>query len=208
MSTWTSRIAAAGLLAAALSGCDAATGLPFAADLGALSEAPGRARMVTVSLAGGAVILSAPEGYCIDRRTLHRTPKAGFAVMARCDTLGVRGFFGAHDLAIITVTTAPQAPGSAAPDTEAVARSADGAEVLDRQSRDGLSLIRFGQGAHGLEGVSPVHWRGAFALNGHLVGVGLYAPEGSAVLREDGARLLRDLTSRTRAASTDQTAAE
>ena len=193
MSTWTSRIAAAGLLAAALSGCDAATGLPFAADLGALSEAPGRARMVTVSLAGGAVILSAPEGYCIDRRTLHRTPKAGFAVMARCDTLGVRGFFGAHDLAIITVTTAPQAPGAAAPDTEAVARSADGAEVLDRQSR---------------EGVSPVHWRGAFALNGHLVGVGLYAPEGSAVLREDGARLLRDLTSRTRAASTDQTAAE
>ena len=42
MSTWTSRIAAAGLLAAALSGCDAATGLPFAADLGALSEAPER----------------------------------------------------------------------------------------------------------------------------------------------------------------------
>lgn len=208
MFTWISRISAAALCAVTLSGCDAATGLPFAADLTSLNETPGHSRMATVTLAGGAVVLTAPDGYCIDRRSLHRTPNAGFAVMARCDTLGVRGFFGAHDLAIITVTTAPQDPGAPAPDAEDIARSADGAKVLDRQTRDGLSLIRFGQGSHGLEGVSPVHWRGAFALNGQLVGIGLYAPEGSAVLEGDGATLLRDLTSRTRAASTRQNAAE
>ena len=38
-------------------------------------------------------------------------------------------------------------------------------EVLDRQRREGLSLIRFGDGAPPMDGVSATHWRGAFALN-------------------------------------------
>jgi hypothetical protein len=202
MSTWISRSLAVALCAGLLAGCDEATGLPFAAELSSLTESSGRSRLAEVDLAGGAVTLSAPEGYCFDKRSLKRTGGRGFAVMARCDTLGVRGFFGAHDLAIVTVTTAPRPEGvTAAPGLDALEATGGGAPVLSRQRRDGLSLIRFGDGAPPMDGVSATHWRGAFALNGQLVGVALYAPEGSDALKDSGAALLSDLTRRTRKAS-------
>lgn len=201
MFTWTFKACAFALAACALTGCNEATGLPFAAELSALSEGPDPARLSEVRLAGGTVTLSAPEGYCFDRRSTRRTGATGFAVMARCDTLGVRGFYGAHDLAIVTVTTAPQTEGSAKPGLTSLEATGGGAPVLSRETRDGLALIRFGDGAHSLDGVSATHWRGAFVLNGQLVGIALYAPEGSASLKQQGAALLSDLTRRTRKAS-------
>lgn len=201
MFTWTSKVLALVLAAGFLAGCDEATGLPFSSELNTLSEAPGRTRLSEVRLAGGAITLSAPEGYCFDRRSLRRSGPTGFALMARCDTLGVRGFYSAHDLAIVTVTTAPQAEGGATPGMKSLEATGGGAPVLSRQNRNGLALVRFGGGAQSFEGVSSTYWRGAFVLNGQLVGVALYAPEGSASLKSSGAALLTDLTRRTRKAS-------
>ena len=201
MFTWISRTGALLFATLPLTACDETGGLPFAADLGAIAERQGRTRLANVGLAGGDIVLSAPDGYCIDRQTLRRLGPNGFAVIARCDTMGVPGGFGGFDLAIITVTTARQQPGSSAPTPSDVARSAGSAKVLDTRSRDGLALVRFGTGGHAVEGVSDIHWRGAFALNGHLVGIGLYAPDGSDALGSGGMSLLRDLARRTRDAS-------
>ena len=201
MSTWISRLAVVALAALTLSGCDEATGLPFAAEFGSVAENPGRSRMAQVPLSGGQVVLSVPDGYCIDRQSLRRIGPNGFALVARCDTVGVRGFFVAHELAVITVTTAPQKPGSEAPTPRAVAASAGATKVLDQKHRDGLALVRLDGAAQTPEGVSTVHWRGAFTLNGHLVGIGLYAPEGSSALKGGGAALITDLAERTRKAS-------
>ena len=204
MSTWISRSAALLLAALPLAACDEATGLPFA-EFAALGDS-GRPRLAQVSLAGGDVVVVAPDGYCIDRQTLRRIGPNGFAMIARCDTVGVRGGFAGYDLAVITVTTAAQQPGTGAPTVDAVVRSGGGARVLDRRSREGLALVRFGTGGHALEGVSDIHWRGAFTLNGHLVGIGLYAPEGSPALGAGGAGLLTDMTRRTRQASAAKSA--
>lgn len=204
MFTWISRATACTLTAFALAGCEEATGLPFAQELSALTEPAGREKLSEVRMARGTIIVAAPQGYCFDRRSLKRLGQRGFAVMARCDTLGVRGFFNAHDLAIITVTTAPQSPDTPALSLSALEATGNGAPVLSRENRDGLLLVRFGDGPQPFEGVSPTQWRGAFQVNGQLVGLGLYAPEGSDALTVGGASILADLTRRTRKASAAQ----
>lgn len=201
MFTWISRLSVI-LAALFLAGCNEATGLPFATEPGAASDGDGgRARTAMVKLAGGEILLAAPDGYCIDRRSVRFGRKAGFAIMARCDTLGVRGFFGAYDLAIITIATQPFHDGATLPTPAQVAGSAGVSRVLANSSRNGLSLVRLGGGPAPVEGVSDVYWRGAFVVNGHLVGVSLYAPENSPVLRDEGAELLRDMAYRTGQAS-------
>ena len=201
MFTWISRFASV-LSVLFLAGCDEATSLPFAAESGAISDGNGgRARTAMVKLAGGEILLAAPDGYCIDRRSVRFGRKAGFAIVARCDTLGVRGFFGAYDLAIITIATQPVVDSAALPTPAEVARSAGTFKVLAQSSQNDVSLVRLGGGPSRMEGVSDVHWRGAFLVNGHLLGVSLYAPENSPILRAEGAALLREMVVRTRRAS-------
>lgn len=206
MSTWICKTVLAIFAALTLSGCDAATGLPFAAEFGAFPDG-GKARMAQVPLAGGGITLAAPNGYCIDRGSVRRAGKTGFAVMARCDTLGVGGFYDAFDLAIITVTTAPVAEGTPAPTPAALARTESDATVLDSRHRGGLALVRLDGTRPLMNGVGRIHWRGAFVLNGHLVGVSLYAPENSLALRGDGAELIGDVARATRSASAAATKA-
>jgi hypothetical protein len=200
MSTWTSRATAILLAASGLAGCDPATGLPFAAELDALSD-DGRARMAQTTLAGGDITIAAPDGYCIDRRSLRRAGQNGFVVMARCDTLGVRGFFGGYDLAVITVTAGPADSAIATPTPADVARSVGQGKVLNERNRDGVAMVRLDQGSEKFDGVSETHWRGGFVLNSHLVGLGLYAPAASGALGNGGAALLGELAERSRAAT-------
>ncbi len=203
MSTWTSRLSAACLAVAPLAGCDTVEGLPFVPSGGGgfAIGGEGRPRTAEVELAGGAVVLAAPEGYCIDKRSLKRTKRGGFAVMARCDTLGVKGSFRGYDLALITVASQPREAGAKAPTAQAVARTAGKVKVLNQRTSRGLALVRLADGPHDLEGVSRVHWRGAFAVGDNLVGLGLYAVDGSGVLGAQGGLLLEELTRKTRAAS-------
>lgn len=208
MSTWICKAAWAALAALSLSACDAATGLPFVPSVGAaLTEGEGRPRVARIPLAEGEVVLAAPEGYCIDKRSVKTTPRGGFAVLARCDTLGVKGSFRGYDLALITVISQPRDDGARPPNAEAVARTAGKAKVLEKRNRSGLALVRLADGPHDLDRVSRQHWRGAFSVNGHLVGVGLYAMDGSALLGSQGASLLQELARRTRAASASAIAA-
>lgn len=200
MSSWIIRSLAAIGAALTLTGCEEATGFPFAemGDLGTESE---HARTLKIAMGNGDIVLSAPDGYCIDRRSVRRVGDKGFAMIARCDTVGVRGYYEGYDLAVMTVTTARQAPGSPAPTLKDMSSIAQGARVLDKASRDGVVLVRLGTGSAALDGVSPVHWRGAFQLNDNLVGVSVYGPEGSGAVGRNGAALISDLAQRTRTAS-------
>ena len=191
MSTWTCKgpLAALGLLAVA--GCGAG-GLPF----GATPDQATRAE-----LARGAVTIAAPPGYCIDRRALRRAPRGDFALLARCDTLGIRGFFPGRRLALITVTTAPQDPDAPAPGLAELKRSVAPAEVIETDMAGEIPLVRLDTPGGSVQGVAPQHWRGAFVLNGQLVALALYAPETESGPPAAGAELLADLAGRTRRAS-------
>lgn len=198
MSTWISRILSVAVLAVTLSGCDEASGLPFSADFPSLAGT-GSTRLAATRLADGAVTVVAPDGYCIDRRSVTRRGQSGFALIARCDTLGVRGSFDRYALAIITVTTMPRAPGTPDPTAAVLAQGAGETRVLERRSAGGAVLVRLADGPHEIDGVARTHWRGAFAQGSQLVGLSLYAPEGSAALGSGGARLLGRIATAARA---------
>lgn len=156
----------------------------------------------TVAMAGGAVQLATPPGYCVDRRALRQSPRQGFALIARCDRLGARGFAAGQRLALITVTTLRRGAAASPPTLDALAAAAAPAEVLERRMAGDLPMLRLrtpdGAAARDL---SPQHWRTAFALNGHLVGLTLYAPEGSAALGAEGMTILGETAMRIRRAS-------
>lgn len=192
MSTWTCKglLGVAGLLVLAACG-----------ESGGLAAGPGAERVTRAELAAGDVQLAAPLGYCIDRRSLRQGHQAGFALLARCDRLGVRGFFAAQELALITVTTAPQPDGATAPTLDELAGAAAPGRVIEKKTVNGLPLIRLAAETGAIDGASPQHWRGAFAVNGHLVGLALYAPETGPGLTREGAAILSELCDSTRRAS-------
>ncbi len=164
-------------------------------------------RITQVLLAQGDITLIAPRGYCVDERAVRSDQQNSFAVLARCDALGVRGGFPTQDLALITVTTVANPKGTQ-PNAKSLAQSANPANVVKTQSLKGRPFVLLENPDHNVNGASPRHWRSAFALNGHLVGLALYASEGSDVLATQGANLLSDLASKTIQASAIPTVAQ
>ncbi|MGD9861821.1 MAG: hypothetical protein AB7S99_01290 [Pseudodonghicola sp.] len=186
------RPAAAALALTLLTGCTGEFSPGGAAELtrAELAEGP-----------GGKVTAAAPPGYCIDRRSLRHGPRGGFALIARCDTLGVRSLFPNRRLALITVTTAPMQPGAAAPTLGDLTQSVAPAQVIESRRIDKLPLVRLGDDPGSVEGLAPQHWRGAFALNGQLVALAIYVPETAPGPDGAAAELLADVANRIRQAS-------
>ncbi len=189
MITWTSKARALFALGVfALSSCDTLE-LPQATGGG------GAKALTQANMAQGQVRLAAPDGYCIDRRSL----RARFALLGRCDTLGVQGFFSDKDLAIITASTLPVDAGTVSPDAAALSAQGD---VVSTDERGGLPLVQLRDtNGRRIDGVSDTYWRTAIVLNDQLVSFVLYAPPGSPALGQDGARLLERAILATRQAT-------
>lgn len=189
----------------ALAGCTSMneTGFSFASSGGQTAGTSSSSAQSQARFAKGNVILVAPRGYCIDAKTLRQDSDGGFALLPRCNFLQGSSWFGRDKAAVITATIG-KATEAAAPSTADLARTAEGAKLLYYDDKGLLPLVRLqwhGHGATGNSGASADHWRGAFVLNGHLVVLALYAPEGSDLLGRPGADLLTEMTRRSQQAS-------
>jgi hypothetical protein len=155
--------------------------------------------MTTARLARGDIIVKGSDGYCIDPTTLKNTSTGGFAAIASCNIMSGGKDGPIVEPALMTVTVSP-APG-AAPSPEELAEAL-GTQLL--QSRE-LSALAAGRMATGGEtafvGSDPTHWRGAFVIGPHLIGVTLYAPKDSPLLGAQGAAFLNTVSSTIRANS-------
>lgn len=184
MSTWTSERAGrrGGLFAALL--------VPLAGCL-ALEPSPQPA-LRAVALGDGALTVSAPRGYCVDRSSL-RGRSGRVVLLASCERLtGTPGV--AVEPAVMTVSILPQADDAPVPTPEGLARAVAPARVGQSGTLGDLAYAQvIGGGAAPLPGGDPRHWRGARVVAGHLVGLALYAPEGSALTGAEGRALLRAL---------------
>ncbi len=136
-------------------------------------------------LARGAVRVAAPDGYCIDPRSL----RARFAAIARCDTLGDTA--NVHDaaLALVTISLAPLAGAALSGDATSLAAES---ELLDAHQTEGLILARL-RGAPLQPGFSEIYWRGMGEINDFAVGLAIYAPENSSLTRQPGAEFLDEI---------------
>ena len=188
MSTWISEARARRALACAA----LLLALPGCLALEATPQAP----LTEAALGTGAVRLSAPRGYCIDRSSLRRLKGGGgFALIAPCTQLtGTRGVTAAP--ALMTVSVMPQGSGAPAPDADSLATAIAPAPVGTEGQTAGLVYAQVMRGGEAvLPGGDPRHWRGARLLAGHLASLALYVPEGSPLAGREGRLLLGDLAS-------------
>ncbi len=200
MSIWTSerllRWAIALVWVVGLSGC---LGADFPG-LGAGGEVQ-RDVLRTTTLYEGDVVVVGPPGYCIDKESMRKRKAQGFVMLASCESLsGVRG--QEVEPVIMTLTVLPDRAGATRPSAASVAASMPDLAVIDSVDLNELSLVHFANGGNAaFQGKDAKHWRGALAINGHLIGLALYARQGSPAAGEDGQRLLVALAQNTKANS-------
>ncbi|AXI40886.1 hypothetical protein [Sulfitobacter sp. SK011] len=197
MTTWTCKGPIAALLLFALTACEDGQG---AALFEGLSVPPATGRttkpILQAKLSEGAVILVAPPGFCIDRKSVRKR----FALMARCDILGAPQAAGDAPLAFITVSIQPASPDASLPAVEHLAAASALSAVSDPQIRNGQLTFR-AKGAAPIDGVSNTHWRGTTRIGTQIVGVALYGPEKGRAITGEGRSIVSAVLSRSQIGS-------
>ncbi|WP_160973295.1 hypothetical protein [Thalassovita mangrovi] len=178
------RAVVAGVLLMSLSGCLSLSGFGGEED-----EAPDLG-LHRAELAGGDVVVVAPQGYCIQRETLRSGATGGFALLASCETL--TGYISGYDVepVVMTIAAVPRHSEAPEPDAEEIAAALGDRKLLRRIHGDGLTIVQ----VEAPEGLTPEddprHWRAMMVLNGKMVGLAVYGPKGSAVTGEKGLTML------------------
>lgn len=191
--------------AMALTACDpAATGQNSDAGGNFLAQFQPRSQQTVplraARLAEGSVVVAAPEGYCIDPASFRDRAGGAFALLASCRILsgGTDGF--SVPPVIMTVTIGPAGTAQSDPSAGTLAIAVGLGNVARKSDEGGLAVVQIAEGGDKVfNGADPSYWRGAMQLNTRLVGLALYAPEGSDYAGRDGADLLRRFASRLRA---------
>lgn len=186
-----------------LAGCLAMTGGPSGVPV--LREA---------TLAGGAVVLKPPPGYCIDARSFSDRPGGGFALIGSCASLTGEAAGVLVEPAIITISASPAQDDAVATDSRAFQTALGRGRILKAISRnDGLSLLQVEGGSRVPPSADPRHWRGLMTVQGQVLGLALYAGIDSPMVADPGMQMMIDLADAIRsdsaaAATTAANAAE
>lgn len=191
MSTWRFRAALAAGLSLALVACEGGQ------DGGLLDglAAAGGERPVAMSqarMAGGALLLVPPLGFCIDARSL----KDRFALMARCDTLGAPSAAGGAPLGLLTVSVSNGARGL--PTADQIGKAAN-LERISAQTSETDAITFRAEGAPPVKGLDPAHWRGAARLGDQVMGIALYGPPGGRATSAEGRDIINSLIRQSKA---------
>ncbi len=188
MTTWTCKGPIAALALLFLTGCEAGQGKGGGA-------APSKPPLSRAEMAAG-VILVAPSGFCIDQSSLGRR----FAVMARCDTLGVGSAAGAAPLGLITVSLTDQKTG-ALPTVNQVATAARLQQVTNVDQSETRLVFR-AQGPTPVKTLGPRQWRGVAKIGSQTAGIAVYGPaQGEITVTTTGRDMLEQLIRRSIEAS-------
>lgn len=208
MSTWISdirgrmRMAASLVAMCFLSACMSEGGIGALGLLEAESDKPAAIR--ELPLYGGDVVVRAPSGFCVDMAHVTRRPAATVAPLASCSSLTGEGYSPVQP-AFMTVSVLSKRTRAEQPRAADLAATFAPVEVTAVEDGDGVALVRVSDGGQSrLPEGDPRHWRGAMEINGHLVGLALYAPKGSDLTGPAGRRLLLALAESLREASTTE----
>lgn len=146
--------------------------------------------LAKAELAGGDIVVAGPDGYCVDPTTLQNRSQRGFAIIASCNILSAGRLGAPVAPMLVSVTIGPRGDQTDLPKPSQIAAAA-GAPLLGAETSDEFVVAHLATGGEGyLSGGDMRHWRGAFVLNGRIVGLALYAPKGSALAASSGGDML------------------
>lgn len=142
-------------------------------------KALSRKVLTKAPLYSGRVVVAGPDGYCIDGSSIVRGAGGSVVLIASCDVLSGKPSTTV-DPALITVSIAPRRVGAEQPSALDLAQSMAPAKVLASEDGDGISLIRLASGGNTvLQNGDPRYWRAGMIINGHVISIAAYTPEGS-----------------------------
>lgn len=194
MITWICKGSVTALGLMALTACEAGQGLGSGGGLKVKASGTSVAPLSRAAMAGG-VVLVAPSGFCVDRASL----EARFAVMARCDSLGVPEAAGAAPRGLITVSLTQAKPGPL-PTADQIAVASTLENVSDIETLDDLVTFR-AQGRIPVGGLAPVQWRGAARIGKQIAGIAVYGPENGEIITAMGRDFLKQMVALSQKAS-------
>ena len=184
------------LCCVSLSACvDGANGFSFAPKIDSADASTGLVipKTTSTTLARGAVKVTSPKGYCIDKSSIKNGLQGSSALLAACSALDGKGAGNATAVMSLQIS-ARRGNDAAKPTAIDLAKAAQPRRVVKSVQKGDLALVQIASGGDdALEPADPVHWRGATALDTRLVLLGLFAPEGSKLASDDGADLLAAL---------------
>lgn len=186
MTTWIFKSALAALGLTILTACEDGQ-IPSFLD----RSPPGKTVALSqANMAFGAVILVAPDGFCIDKGSL----KQRFALMARCDKLGVPSAAAGAPLGVITVSFTNKSDLDGIPSPQQSSNALGLTQISD-VARTGSSVTFHAQGAAPSEGMSERHWRGTAPVGTQVMSVALFGPEDGRAVGSEGRSILADVIS-------------
>ncbi|MGR3453914.1 hypothetical protein [Pseudooceanicola sp.] len=145
-------------------------------------------------IAGGDLLIRGPEGYCVEGRSLRNQASGGFALLASCHVMTGGKQNVPVSPVVMTVSASRAEPGQAVPDRAALARAFAPAQVLTGSTVRGISMVQLASGGEAaVPDADPKHWRGAMELNGYLVLLAVYGPEGSYAADKGGGAMIVEL---------------
>jgi len=169
----------------------------------------------SLSVAGGAVTLAAPPGYCIDRSTLSDRPEGTMVFLGSCAAMGAATAGPQQPLllsALLSDPIGPKMPGIktveaylASPAGRArLARDGRAASVriLQRQVRDGVLYLRIRDSSVGdADAFLPESWRAVLPLGDRLAVLAALPVKARPVTGDAPRAALHDFVAALRAAN-------
>jgi len=196
--------------------------LPFGLLVGlAACVAVGGGGVQSLAVAGGAVTVQGPEGYCVDSRISR--PARGFAALASCALISdIAVVPGIEGLITVQVGDAGSAiVGGAEQDLSAILRSQTGAGLLANngdpetvvmdtvETSAGLVIVHFTDTAPPIvDGLEQLEWRAFLDLGDRLVTIGVRGFDRAPLGRDQGLRLLNRAVYSLRSANSLDTVTE
>jgi hypothetical protein len=180
--------------------------------LAACEGGPGAPTSVVV--AGGALTVAGPAGYCIDRRLSRTGGAEAFVVLGSCAAFSRSAARRPGAPAILTATVSAEP--AAAPDRRSLERflrspqgraaisragRADTVTILSARNERGVLFLQIRDTSATAEGpaTDPAYWRAVFGLNGRLVTATVLAFADRPLSRDQGFGLLAEFVARLRA---------
>jgi len=201
MTTWTCKAGAAVIGLATLTACDAVNDVPLLGKLAPPNDAPAEGETAVAlsqtQMANGAFTLVPPQGFCVDKSSLNQR----FALLARCDTLGVPNGGGGAPVGILTVSVVPKGISAALPTPQETADALKLARV-DAVTSEVDAITFQAEGAPPIADMDITHWRGTIRIGTQVVSLALFGPKGGRAVTPEGREILNSLIRRSRAAST------
>ena len=173
-----------------LSGCLDTAELGFASlDTLGSARPPASAKALSeAQLSGGDLSLTAPQGWCIEPRSLRNGARRSFALLAGCNELTDGAVGSESPRGYVTISVGPQ-DGARNGSAEVLDGVLAGSKALQRDVTAGVSRGRL---AAPTGGAGPV-WRAVAIAAGRPVLVTAHAPEGGTLAGPFGGRMVQDV---------------